>query len=145
MKYCVLRLIFGPLYFCIATFESYIANIWMSWELLLLAEISIVKALLSNRFSLVMRIDENFAGRFLLRFNLGYLLISQTGRFVHIFFCFVFNWGGIYPRRAPDKEARPNPFMLAWVTNVLTSPDLYMELVTNLVLELVHVIRKFCL
>ena len=58
----------------------------MSWELLLLAEISIVKALLSNRFSLVMGIDENFAGRFLLRFNLGYLLISQTGRFVHIFF-----------------------------------------------------------
>ena len=58
----------------------------MSWELLLLAEISIVKALLINRFSLVMGIDENFAGRFLLRFNLGYLLISQTGRFVHIFF-----------------------------------------------------------
>ena len=68
----------------------------MSWELLLLAEISIVKALLINRFSLVMGIDENFAGRFLLRFNLGYLLISQTGRFVHIFFCFVFNLGGIY-------------------------------------------------
>ena len=47
--------------------------------------------------------------------------------------------------RAPDKEARPNPFMVAWVTNVLTSPDLYMELVTNLVLELEHVIRQFCL
>ena len=35
---------------------------------------------------------------------------------------FVFNWEGIKPWRAPDKEARPNPFMLAWVTNVLTSP-----------------------
>ena len=145
MKYCVLRLIFGPLHFYIATFESYIANIWMSWELLLLAEISIVKALLSNRFSLVMRIDENFAGRFLLRFNLGYLLISQTGRFVHIFFYFVFNWGGIYPGRVLDKEARPNPFMVAWMTNVLTSPDLYMELVTKLVLELEYIIRQFCL
>ena len=35
---------------------------------------------------------------------------------------FVFNWEGIKPWRAPDKEARPNPFILAWVTNVLTSP-----------------------
>ena len=51
-----------------------------------MAEISIVKALLINRFSLVMGIDENFAGRFLLRFNLGYILISQTGRFVHKYF-----------------------------------------------------------
>ena len=109
----------------------------MSWELLVLAEISIVKALLINRFSLVMGVDENFAGRFLLRFNLGYLLISQTGRYVHIFFYFVFNLGSIYPCRAPDTEARPNLFMLAYVTYVLTSPDLYMELVTNLVLELV--------
>ena len=38
---------------------------------------------------------------------------------------FVFNWEDIKPSRAPDKEARPNPFMLAWVTNVLTGPDLY--------------------
>ena len=27
-------------------------------------------------------------------------------------FSFVFNQGGIQPWRAPDKEARPNPFML---------------------------------
>ena len=78
----LLRFILGPLYFCVATFETYIANVWMSWSLLLMAEISIIKALLSNKFSWVTGIDENFAGRFLLRFNVGYLLISQTGRFV---------------------------------------------------------------
>ena len=80
------RFILGPLYFCVATFETYIANVWMSWSLLLMAEISIIKALMSNKFSWVTGIDENFAGRFLLRFNVGYLLISQTGRFVWIFF-----------------------------------------------------------
>jgi hypothetical protein len=26
-----------------------------------------------------------------------------------------------------DKEVRPNPLVLAWVTNVATSPDLYIE------------------
>ena len=77
-----MRFILGPLYFCIATFETYIANVWMSWSLLLMAEISIIKALMSNKFSWVTGIDENFAGRFLLRFNVGYLLISQTGRFI---------------------------------------------------------------
>ena len=86
----LLRFILGPLYFCVATFETYIVNVWMSWGLLVVAEISIVKALLITKFSWVTGIDENFAGRFLLRFNLGYLLISQTARFVHIFFMNIF-------------------------------------------------------
>ena len=43
----------------------------------------------------------------------------------------LFNWGGIKPRRTPDKEVRPNPLVLAWVTNVSTSPDLYIEFSTE--------------
>ena len=77
-----LRFIVGPLHFAVAAFESCIANSWMSWTLLVLAEISVIKALLICKFSWIMRINEDFAGRFLLRFNLGYILISHTGRFV---------------------------------------------------------------
>ena len=33
----------------------------------------------------------------------------------------LFNWGGIKPRRTPDKEVKPNPLVLAWLTNALTS------------------------
>jgi hypothetical protein len=45
--------------------------------------------------------------------------------------CFVFNQGGIYPWRAPVKEARLNPFMLAWMTNASNSPDLNIEFSTD--------------
>ena len=82
----LMRFIFGPLPFGIAAFESYVANCWISWELLLLTEISVEKALLNYRLTWVLGINENFAGRFLLRFNLGYILISQTGRFAHKYF-----------------------------------------------------------
>ena len=82
----LMRFIFGPLHFGIAAFESYVANCWISWELLLLTEISIEKALSNYKLTWVLGINENFAGRFLLRFNLGYILISQTGRFVHKYF-----------------------------------------------------------
>ena len=44
-----------------------------------------------------------------------------------LFLCFVFNWEGIKPRRTPDKEVKPNPIALAWVTNMLTGPNLYIE------------------
>ena len=63
-------------------FETFIANCWMSWGLLVLAELSVVKALSIYKFSWVVNIDEVFAGRFLLRLNLGYILFSQTSRFV---------------------------------------------------------------
>ena len=76
----------GPLYFGVAAFETYIANCWMSWGLLVLAELSVVKALSIYKFSWIVGINESFAGRFLLRFNLGYIFISQTGRFVSKFF-----------------------------------------------------------
>ena len=81
-----MRFIFGPLPFWVAAFESYVANCWISWGLLLLIEISVEKALLNYKFTWVLGINENFAGRFLLRFNLGYILISQTGRFAHKYF-----------------------------------------------------------
>ena len=79
------RFIFGPLNFGVAVFETWIGNIYLSWTLLVLAEISVINALLIHKFSWIVGIDENFAGTFLLKFNLGYCLISQTARFVHIF------------------------------------------------------------
>ena len=80
-----LRFMFGSLYFGVALFESWIANIFWSWTLLVLAEISVIKALLIYKFSLIVGLDENFAGRLLFKFNLGYILISQTARSVHKF------------------------------------------------------------
>ena len=81
-----LRFICGPLNFAVAAFASCIANIWMSWTLLVLAEISVIKALLICKFSWIVRINEHFSGRFLLRFNLGYIFVSHIGRFVNPFF-----------------------------------------------------------
>ena len=87
----LLRFIFGPLYFVIAILESWVVNIYISWVLLVLAEISVMKALLIHKFSWIVGIDENFAGKFLLKFNLGYSLISQSARFVHKFYSDTFS------------------------------------------------------
>ena len=78
-----LRFIIGPLYSGVALFESFIADIYMSWTFLVLVEISVIKAFLIYKFSWIVGVDENFAGNFLLKFNLGYILISQTTRFVN--------------------------------------------------------------
>ena len=40
--------------------------------------------------------------------------------------------GGQESTGSPDKGVRPNPSMLAWVTNVSTSPNLYIVLVQTL-------------
>ena len=46
----------------------------------------------------------------------------MKSQMVKVSYCFVFN-----SRRAPVKEAKPNPFMLVWLNNnVSTSPDLYL-------------------
>ena len=82
----LLRFIFGPLYFGVALFETFIINFYISWVYLALAEISVMKALWIYKFSWISGIDENFAGRFLLKFNLGYSVIFQAARFVHKFF-----------------------------------------------------------
>ena len=79
----LVRFIFGPLHFRVALFEVCVVNFYISWIYLALAEISVIKALLIYKFSWIVGIDENFAGRFLLKFNLGYSLISQTARLVH--------------------------------------------------------------
>ena len=86
----LLRFIFGPLYFGIVVFEVFIANMYVSWVLLVLTEISVVKALSICKFSWIVGIDENFAGRFLLTFSLGYCFVSQTARFVHKFYSITF-------------------------------------------------------
>ena len=53
---------------------------------------------------------------------------------------FVFNWGGIKPQPTPDKEVWPNPIVvLAWVANVSTSPNLYIELSTPGLVETFHI------
>ena len=44
---------------------------------------------------------------------------------------FVFNCGGIKPRWTPDKEVRSDLLVLAWVTNMSTSPDLYIDISTE--------------
>ena len=82
----LVRFMFGPLHFGVALFEVCFVNIYISWIYLALAEISIIKALLIFKFSWIVGIDEIFAGRFLLKFNLGYSLISQTARLVHKFY-----------------------------------------------------------
>ena len=87
----LLRFIFGPLNFGVAVFETWIGNIYLSWTLLVLAEISVMNALLIHKFSWIVGIDEDFAGKFLLKFNLGYCLISQTARFVQKFFHLINN------------------------------------------------------
>ena len=80
----MLRFMFGPLHFGFAVFETYIKNVLNSWVYLVLAEISVMKALLIYKFSWIVGIDENFAGSFLLKFNLGYSVIFHTARFVHV-------------------------------------------------------------
>ena len=81
----MLRFMFGPLHFGFAVFETYSKNVLNSWVHLVLAEISVMKALLIYKFSWIVGIDENFAGRFLLKFNLGYSVIFHTARFDHNF------------------------------------------------------------
>ena len=94
----LLRFIFGPLNFGVAVFETWIGNIYLSWTLLVLAEISVMNALLIHKFSWIVGIDEDFAGKFLLKFNLGYSLISQTARLVHKLYSNTFFIKLIFPQ-----------------------------------------------
>ena len=74
------RNIFGAIHPSLATFETYLANIWGNWCLLLLTEMSVIKAFLTFKWSWIVGVDEQFAGTFLIFLNLGYILISQTAR-----------------------------------------------------------------
>ena len=76
------RIIFGPTNPFFAVFESYFANLWSSLTFLLLTEMSVIKTLLVFKWSWIVGVDEQFASRFSILLNLGYILISQTARFV---------------------------------------------------------------
>ena len=58
------RNIFGPIHSSLAVFETYFANLWSSLCLLLLTEMSVIKALLLFKWSWIVGIDEQFAGCF---------------------------------------------------------------------------------
>ena len=76
------RIIFGPINPFFAVFESYFVNLWSSLTFVLLTEMSVIKALLVFKWSWIVGVDEQFASRFFILLNLGYILISQTARFV---------------------------------------------------------------
>ena len=76
------RIFFGPINPLLAVLESYFANLWSSLSFLLLTEMSVIKALLVFKWSWMVGVNEQFAGRFFISLNLGYILISQTARFV---------------------------------------------------------------
>ena len=53
---------------------------------------------------------------------------------MNFLFLFLTEEAYIQPRWSPDNGVRPNPFMLAWVTNVSTSPDLNIEFMISFIL-----------
>ena len=57
-------------------------NIWASSSFLLLTEMSVIKALMVLKWSWIVGVDEQFAGTFLVLLNGGYILVSQSARFV---------------------------------------------------------------
>ena len=77
------RHIFGPLYPSLAVFLSFFAGCLYSLVVLILTEISVIKALLIFKWSWIVGIDEQFAGTFSILLNVGYVLVSQSARFVH--------------------------------------------------------------
>ena len=79
------RSIFGPIHPKLAVFESYFINLWVSLSLLLLTEMSAIKVLMIFKWSWIVEVDENFAAFVLLIWNLGYIILSQTARFVKVY------------------------------------------------------------
>ena len=82
------RHIFGPLYPSLAVFLSFFAGCLYSLVVLILTEISVIKALLIFKWSWIVGIDEQFAGTFSILLNVGYVLFSQSARFVHKFYLY---------------------------------------------------------
>ena len=80
------RFIFGPVCLPAAVLESFVMNIWMAWSFLLLTEMSVIKALMIFKWFWIVAIEEKFTGKFLVGFNLGFVITSQTARFVN--FCY---------------------------------------------------------
>jgi hypothetical protein len=70
----------GPLYLCIATYVSLLNNICISWYLLTLTQMTLVKVLMIFKWSFMTGIDDNFVGGFLILVNVGFLSLSQLAR-----------------------------------------------------------------
>ena len=70
----------GPLYICIATYVSLLNNICISWYLLTLTQMTLVKVLMIFKWSFMTGIDDNFVGGFLILVNVGFLSLSQLAR-----------------------------------------------------------------
>ena len=79
------RSIFGPIHPMLAIFETYFANLWGSISFLLVSEMSLFNMLMVLKWSWIVEVDEIFVGNFLMLFNLGYILVSQTARFVYVY------------------------------------------------------------
>ena len=68
---------FGPLYLRIAKLASLLNNICISWYLLTLTQMTLVKVLMIFKWSFMTGIDDNFVGEFLILVNVGFLSLSQ--------------------------------------------------------------------
>ena len=72
---------FGPLYLRIATLASLLNNICISWYLLTLTQMTLVKVLMIFKWSFMTGVDDNFVGEFLILVNVGFLSLSQLARY----------------------------------------------------------------
>ena len=76
------RVMIGPIYPPIATFASFLGNVCVSWYLLTLTQMTLVKILLMFKWSFMAGIDDNFMGKYLQLVNLGFLFVSQFYRYI---------------------------------------------------------------
>ena len=76
------RVMIGPIYPPIATFASFLGNVCVSWYLLTLTQMTLVKILLIFKWSFMAGIDDNFMGKYLQLVNLGFLFVSQFYRYI---------------------------------------------------------------
>ena len=75
------RLLIGPVYSSIATFVAFIENIVVTWNVLAITLMSLVKTLLTFKWSLMARTNDLFMGRYLFRANFVFCLFSHTTRY----------------------------------------------------------------
>ena len=71
----------GPVHLHIATLASLLNNICISWYLLTLTQMTLVKVLMIFKWSFMTGIDDNFVGGFLILVNVGFLSLSQLARY----------------------------------------------------------------
>ena len=76
------RVMIGPIYPPITTFASFLGNVCVSWYLLTLTQMTLVKILLIFKWSFMAGIDDNFMGKYLQLVNLGFLFVSQFYRYI---------------------------------------------------------------